>query len=51
VKRGFDPLAVLTTAHRDGPTVAWLDLCCGTARALIQAADRVIAPRPAPMIR
>jgi hypothetical protein len=32
---------VLVDAHRDGPTVAWLDLCCGTARALIQAADRL----------
>jgi hypothetical protein len=30
---GFDPVAVLVDAHRDGPTVAWLDLCCGTARA------------------
>jgi hypothetical protein len=38
---GFDPVEVLLDAHSDGPTVAWLDLCCGTARALIQAADRL----------
>ena len=37
---GFDPVEVLLHARRAGPTVAWLDLCCGTARALIQAADR-----------
>ncbi|BCY12033.1 trans-aconitate 2-methyltransferase [Actinoplanes sp. L3-i22] len=30
---GFDPV--------DGLTGAWLDLCCGSGRALIQAADRL----------
>jgi SAM-dependent methyltransferase len=48
---GFDPVDVLTTAlaaasveGRAGTaTVAWLDLCCGSGRALIQAADRVAA--------
>jgi hypothetical protein len=38
---GFDPVEVLAAAPRNGQTVAWLDLCCGTARALIQAADRL----------
>lgn len=43
---GFDPLAVVTAQAagsgrgRDG-TAAWLDLCCGSGRALIQAAHRV----------
>jgi SAM-dependent methyltransferase len=31
---GFDPAAFLTSR----PRAAWLDLCCGTGRALIQAA-------------
>jgi len=44
---GFDSVEVLIDAHRDGQTVAWLDLCCGTARALIQAADRLAALGPA----
>jgi SAM-dependent methyltransferase len=34
---GFDPLAFLTAS---GGT-AWLDLCCGSGRALVQAAARV----------
>jgi hypothetical protein len=42
---GFNPVDVLTAAladpHTAGTTVAWLDLCCGTGRALIQAADRM----------
>jgi trans-aconitate methyltransferase len=38
---GFDPVDVLIDAHRHGVGVAWLDLCCGTGRALIQAADRL----------
>jgi SAM-dependent methyltransferase len=43
---GFDPLAVITAQAggsgraRDG-TAAWLDLCCGSGRALIQAAHQV----------
>jgi SAM-dependent methyltransferase len=36
---GFDPLAVLAAAA--GPSPGWLDLCCGTGRALIQAAERL----------
>lgn len=32
---GFNPLERLT-----GPGAAWLDLCCGTGRALAQAADQ-----------
>jgi SAM-dependent methyltransferase len=42
---GFDPLAVVSArAQRGGAqsaTVAWLDLCCGSGRALLQAAHRV----------
>ena len=43
---GFDPLAVVSApigggARAEGGTVAWLDLCCGSGRALIQAARRV----------
>lgn len=38
-KLGFDPFAFLRARiTSDGP-VAWLDLCCGTGRALIQAAS------------
>ncbi|HKT02047.1 MAG TPA: class I SAM-dependent methyltransferase [Rugosimonospora sp.] len=40
---GFNPVDVLTTllfASVSG-TVAWLDLCCGSGRALIQAAHRL----------
>jgi SAM-dependent methyltransferase len=35
---GFDPLDVLRAAIAGSGTGAWLDLCCGTGRALIQAA-------------
>jgi SAM-dependent methyltransferase len=42
---GFDPLAVVSARARRGgaqsATVAWLDLCCGSGRALIQAASQV----------
>jgi SAM-dependent methyltransferase len=41
---GFDPLAVVwarTGVGGQGGTAAWLDLCCGSGRALIQAARRV----------
>ena len=35
---GFDPLGVLRAAIAGGGSGAWLDLCCGTGRALVQAA-------------
>lgn len=35
---GFNPLDFLEGRTSAGRTVAWLDLCCGTGRALIQAA-------------
>jgi SAM-dependent methyltransferase len=41
---GFSPLDVITAAIGSGPergTAAWLDLCCGTGRALIQAARQL----------
>lgn len=42
---GFNPADALTAILGDprqaGATVAWLDLCCGTGRALIQAAGRL----------
>jgi SAM-dependent methyltransferase len=42
---GFDPLAELAARHRPAgagaPPPGWLDLCCGSGRALIQAAERV----------
>jgi SAM-dependent methyltransferase len=41
---GFNPVDVLTAVpagSRAAGTVAWLDLCCGTGRALIQAADQM----------
>ena len=45
---GFNPLDWITARHRqrlgdaesDG-TVRWLDLCCGTGRSLVQAADQL----------
>lgn len=37
---GFDPLAFLQTRLCTQERVAWLDLCCGRGRALIQAARR-----------
>lgn len=36
---GFDPLALLKATAVADHAVAWLDLCCGTGRALIQAAE------------
>jgi hypothetical protein len=42
---GFNPLAWLVC--RTG-AVSWLDLCCGTGRALGQAADRLANYRAAP---
>jgi SAM-dependent methyltransferase len=38
---GFDPLAVVSTQTAGDGTVGWLDLCCGSGRALIQAARQV----------
>jgi len=42
---GFDPvealIAILGDPHHRDASVAWLDLCCGSGRALIQAADRL----------
>lgn len=35
---GFDPLQLLRERVEADRTVAWLDLCCGTGKALIQAA-------------
>jgi SAM-dependent methyltransferase len=35
---GFNPLDVIRAAITGSGTGAWLDLCCGTGRALIQAA-------------
>jgi SAM-dependent methyltransferase len=36
---GFNPLDFLQARFATHQTVAWLDLCCGTGRALIQAAQ------------
>jgi hypothetical protein len=43
---GFDPLdwiiahlRKLVPGGRETTTVGWLDLCCGTSRCLVQAAD------------
>ncbi|MHC5537581.1 class I SAM-dependent methyltransferase [Singulisphaera rosea] len=40
---GFDPLGFLKERAAAGRRIAWLDLCCGTGRALIQAAKAVEA--------
>jgi SAM-dependent methyltransferase len=40
---GFNPLDVLRGRAADGRETAWLDLCCGTGKALIQAAGLVHA--------
>src|SRR4051812_27105180 len=40
---GFNPLDVLKEALVHGDRVAWLDLCCGSGKALIQAAEQVHA--------
>jgi SAM-dependent methyltransferase len=45
---GFNPLDFLKERAASGRTVAWLDLCCGTGRALIQAASSVHAEGLAP---
>jgi SAM-dependent methyltransferase len=38
---GFDPIAFLKERTTSEGMAAWLDLCCGTGRALIQAAEIV----------
>ncbi len=38
---GFDPTDFLFDRLNDRPTVAWLDLGCGTGRALVQCATRL----------
>jgi SAM-dependent methyltransferase len=40
---GFDPVAVLTDKLACQGGAAWLDLCCGTGRALIEAGQRLQA--------
>jgi SAM-dependent methyltransferase len=40
---GFNPLEILKEALGDQDRVAWLDLCCGSGKALIQAAAQVHA--------
>ncbi|MBW4602291.1 MAG: class I SAM-dependent methyltransferase [Calothrix sp. FI2-JRJ7] len=36
---GFNPLSFITTRIQNQKSVAWLDICCGTGRALIHAAE------------
>ncbi|MEH0828682.1 MULTISPECIES: class I SAM-dependent methyltransferase [unclassified Micromonospora] len=38
---GFNPVDVLTDRLAGAATAGWLDLCCGTGRALIQAAGQL----------
>lgn len=48
---GFDPLALLSSRIAGpGPhaEAGWLDLCCGTGRALVQAAARLSEAGPGP---
>src|SRR3954447_8679338 len=40
---GLNPLDVLKEMLRDERQVSWLDLCCGSGKALIQAAEQVHA--------
>jgi SAM-dependent methyltransferase len=40
---GFDPLDELTKLAASGTAVAWLDLCCGSGAALVEAATAVHA--------
>ena len=40
---GFHPLDVLQGQVASGRTASWLDLCCGTGKALIQASEAVHA--------
>jgi SAM-dependent methyltransferase len=43
---GFNPLDSLKERTATGHPAAWLDLCCGTGKALIQAARQVSAAVP-----
>jgi SAM-dependent methyltransferase len=49
VEIGFDPLHFLRKRVADGQPAAWLDLCCGSGKALIEAAqivhDEGLAPK------
>jgi hypothetical protein len=38
---GVDVLATLTARLQTAPVVRWLDLCCGSRRALVEAASRL----------
>lgn len=38
---GFDPLRTLLATVDTGTGRSWLDLCCGTGRALLQASERL----------
>src|SRR4051794_210324 len=40
---GFDPIIFLKSHTDRGGPIAWLDLCCGSGRALVQAALEVHA--------
>ena len=40
---GFNPLDTLLQCLEKSDTAAWLDLCCGTGQALLQAAEQVKA--------
>jgi trans-aconitate methyltransferase len=43
---GLNPLDFLKQRIATGRLVAWLDLCCGTGRALIQATRQILAEGP-----
>jgi SAM-dependent methyltransferase len=43
---GFNPLDFLEGRNATGHPAAWLDLCCGTGKALVQAARRADAEAP-----
>ena len=47
---GLEPLDFLKGRAASGRTAAWLDLCCGTARALIRAATLMHAEGLAPQV-
>lgn len=48
---GFDPTDFLLDRLADRPTVTWLDLGCGTGRALVQCATRLTTRVPAKRFR
>jgi len=47
----FDVLGFLSQRLREGREVAWLDLCCGSGRALAQALERLRAEHGEPALR